>query len=72
MERLLVDMEEADDFTAAAEFLLAEDPRRGMPASEDGRIWYLPMMPVRGRRVSLFYSFDETSVFFLAMLPHDD
>jgi hypothetical protein len=39
LERLLVNMEEVDDFTLGAEFVLAREPRDGVPASEDGSIW---------------------------------
>ena len=69
---LIGDMEEADNFTAGAEDLLARHPESGMPAAQDNSVWYLAMSPVRGRRVSLFYSFDESTVVFLAILPFDD
>ena len=72
LHALIVDAEEADEFTEAAETVLANDPRAGMPASRDGSIWYLPMQPVRGRRVSLYYNFDESVVVFLAILGFDD
>jgi hypothetical protein len=64
--------EEADDFTLGAEFVLARDAESGLPASQDRSVWYLPMCPVRGRRVSLFYTFDEHAVTFLAIVAHDD
>jgi len=69
---LLVNEEEADQFTEAAEILLATYPDAGLPASKDGSIWYLPMNTVRGNRVSLFYTFDENAVVFLAILPSED
>ena len=69
---LLVNEEEADQFTEAAEILLATYPDTGLPASKDGSIWYLPMNTVRDNRVSLFYTFDENAVVFLAILPSDD
>lgn len=72
LRALLVNVEEADEFTLGAEMLLAREPESGMPVSRDGSIWYLPMSPVRGRRVSLFYSFDESAVVFLAILAFDD
>jgi hypothetical protein len=72
LERLIPNLEEADDFTAGAELLLAREPQSGLPVSRDGLTWYLPMATVRGRRVSLFYSFDEQAVTFLAILPFDD
>jgi hypothetical protein len=60
----------ADDFTLGAEVILSLDPRIGTPASEEFGIWLLPMAPVRGRSVTLYYSFDEASVEFLAILAH--
>lgn len=67
-----MNMESADDFTLGAEVLLALNPKSGTPASKDRSIWYLPMTPVRDRRVSLFYSLDEHTVIFLAIQPFDD
>jgi hypothetical protein len=72
LHALILDLEEADEFTAGAEDLLARHPQSGMPASHDRSVWYLPMSPVRDRRVSLFYTFDETFVIFLAILSFDD
>ncbi len=72
LRALLVNMEEADDFTLGAELLLSCYPESGTPAAADGSVWYLPMAPVLGQRVSLFYSFDEHTVSFLAILPFDD
>jgi hypothetical protein len=72
LRALIPDLEAADDFTAAAEFILAHHPDGGTPAVADQSVWYLPMMPVRGRRVSLFYTFDARAVHFLALLAYDD
>jgi hypothetical protein len=72
LARLIPNEEEADEFTAAAEYVLAVDPREGLPASRDGLIWSLPMQPVRGRGVSLFYTFDDRVVVFLAILAADE
>ena len=72
LEALLVNMEEADEFTAVAEDLLSRDPLTGVPASRDGSVWYLAMPLVRGRRVSLFYAFDDATVTFLSILAYDD
>ena len=71
LERLIVNMEEADDFTLGAEFVLAHDPLSGMPVNADGSVWMLPMCPVRGRQVTLYYTFDEQTVTFLAILPEE-
>ena len=68
--RLLVNLEEADEFTLRAEMLLASDPLAGSP-SRDPDVWMLPMAPVRGREVWLYYAFDESRVVFLALLAFD-
>lgn len=72
LRALIPNAEEADDFTMAAESILAEEPEAGLPASRDGLTWYLPMQPVGGRRVSLFYAFDDEKVVFLFIVAFDD
>lgn len=72
LHALIGDAETADEFTAGAEDLLAREPDSGVPASRDNSIWQLAMAPVRGRRVALYYSFDESAVVFLAILSFDD
>lgn len=64
------DFEEADKFTAAAEDLLSRLPDSGMVGA--GGVWELSMAPVRDKRVTLYYTFSETTVYFLAILPFDD
>lgn len=71
LESLLVNWEEADEFTAAAEAILAADPEIGMPASADRWVWTLPLPLVRGRQVTLYYSFDKQAVHLLGILPFD-
>ena len=71
LRALIPDFEEADEFTAGAEDLLSREPEIGVPATSDDSIWILPMPPVRGRRVTLYYTFDQTSVVFLCILPFD-
>jgi hypothetical protein len=72
LSALIFDPEIAEGFVSAAKEMLSHLPESGMPVSEGRRIWYLPMSPVRGRRVSLFYDFDAETVTFLAILPFDD
>jgi hypothetical protein len=72
LARLIPNAEEADDYIAGAQTLLAGDPESGMPCEPGGKTFYLTMSPVRNRRVSLFYTFDENWVVFLAILPFDD
>jgi hypothetical protein len=64
------DTEEGDAYTAAAEDLLSHDPEIGEP-TENG-VWALPMAPIRGRIVYLFYTFDEIAVLFIALAAFDD
>jgi len=70
--RLIGDPQDAEEFIAAAEENLAVDPRIGTPASFDDSVWYIPMSPVRGRRVSIFYTFDDEKVNLLWVVSHDD
>lgn len=72
LRALIPDAEAADDFTMAAESILSEEPEAGLPVSRDGLIRYLPMQPVGGRRVSLFYAFDAEAVVFLFIVAYDD
>lgn len=69
---LVGDLELGDEFIAAAEHVLAHDPQSGLPATSDGSVWALPMSPVGGRRVTLFYSFDAETVHFLYIVAFDD
>jgi hypothetical protein len=68
---LIPDAESADMFTAAAEDLLARLPHSGTRASDVYPIWTLPMAPVNNRGVTLYYTFDEATVTFIAILPYD-
>ena len=61
-------IEEADEFVAAAEDVLSEDPELGRPL-RDG-VWMLPMNAVRGADVWLYYAFDEETVTFLAIAKY--
>ena len=64
---LIRDAEDADDFTAAAETLLATDPTAGMPFPSAPELWALPMAPVDGKTVWLLYSFDAETVLFVGL-----
>ncbi len=65
---LIRDAEAADDYTAAAEYLLARDPQSGVPASRDQSIWQLLLPPIGGQSVAVFYTFDEHAVTLLAIV----
>jgi hypothetical protein len=56
----------ADQFVDAAEFLIARDPLIGSQ-TEDPRVWAMPMALVEGAQVVLYYTFDESTVWFLSI-----
>lgn len=58
----------ADQFVEAAEFLLARDPLIGSPVDEDSVVYFLPMAPIEGQQVSLYYAFDEATVWLLSIV----
>ena len=62
--------ERGDEFVAAAEDLLSRLPDAGTRL-ENG-VWTLPMSPIQGRDVWLFYTFDETAVTFLVIAAIED
>lgn len=64
---LLGDEKEADVFVEGAEYLLARDPHAGHFIGGDPPLWFMPMAPIKGQQVSLFYTFDELTVFFMGL-----
>lgn len=68
---LIPDAEQADEFIAAADDLLSREPLSGDLASPALGIWGLPMFPIRGRQVTLYYTFDERAVTLLSIVPFD-
>lgn len=58
---------EADEFVEAAEFVLARDPEIGLRISDGSSVWALPMAPLRGEQITLFYTFDESTVRLLSI-----
>jgi len=64
---LIPDERGADDFVEGAEFILARDPKAGSLLYANGSIWLLPMAPVSGKQVSLYYTFDDNTVWFFAI-----
>lgn len=67
---LIRDAETADEYTAAAEDLLSREPEIGKPF-RDG-LWLLPMSPIRGKTVYLYYTFDADAVIFIAIAAFDE
>ena len=56
----------ADRFVEAAEYLLARDPLIGSP-TDDVNVWFLPMAPIAGQQIALYYAFDDSTVWLLAI-----
>lgn len=67
LRALIGDAEEADEFVAAAEYLLASEPESGTRESEV--VWVLPMSPIGHAAIWLFYTFDAQRVTFLSIRP---
>ena len=60
--------EMADEYTAAAESVLASEPEMGVPVDAGPpEVWALPMSPVEGKTIWLLYSFDKAAVVFLGL-----
>ncbi len=57
----------ADRFVEAAEFLLGRDPLIGSPVDEEALVYFLPMAPIEGKQISLYYTFDESTVWLLSI-----
>ncbi len=67
LRMLIRDAKEADEFVEAAEFVLARDPEIGLRIAPDSDVWVLPMAPVRGVQISLYYTFDESTVWLISI-----
>jgi hypothetical protein len=57
----------AGQYVAAAEWILAYDPSIGFPVKEGSPVWLLPMQPLKGRQISLYYTFDSSTVRLLLL-----
>jgi len=67
--RLLIpDAERADEYTAAAETILAQDPTVGLKRETDEEaVWVLPMSPINEKSIYLLYTFDAAEVILLGL-----
>jgi hypothetical protein len=72
LARLIPDPKQADEFIAAAQTVLSNDPKSGTQCKPGGSMWLFAMAPVGNHPVALYYSFDEETVVFVAILPFDD
>lgn len=66
---LIRDAQRADNYTAAAEDVLSEDPESGAPFQNG--MWMMLMSPIGGKTVYLYYTFDEETVTFIAIAAFD-
>jgi hypothetical protein len=64
---IIGDIAAADDFVAGAEWLLAQNPEIGFPIAEGSSVWFLPMAPVEGAQVALYYTFDDSTVWLISL-----
>lgn len=72
LRRLLgPDSAATDEFVQAAEWVLSLDPLVGVQVAPGSIVWALPMAPVAGRSVTLYYEFDESRVVFLGIEAFD-
>jgi hypothetical protein len=69
LSALIPDSRKADDFVQGAEFVLARNPKTGSPLNPGGKVWLLPMSTVGVKQVSLYYTFDDQTVWLLAIMP---
>ena len=67
LRALIHDAIGADKFVEAAEFLLVRDPEIGFELEPGSLIWFLPMAPIEDAQVSLYYTFDESTVWLLSI-----
>lgn len=58
---------EADEFVQAAEWVFVNVPETGVLFAPDSPIWVLPMAPVAGKQVTLYYSFDEETLWLISI-----
>lgn len=71
LSKLEFDAVRADEFTEGAEFVLSRNPEYGTKITRD--VWFLPMwQPSEGKRVNLYYTFDQDRIFFLSLQRASD
>ncbi len=60
-----------NEFTEGAEFVLSRNPEYGTAIAK--HVSFLPMwQPAEGKRVNLYYTFDDNHVYFLSLLRAAD
>ena len=69
LRALSSEAKQADTFVEAAEFVLARDPEIGKRIGPDSNVWSLPMAPIGDLEISLYYTFDESTVWLISIAP---
>jgi hypothetical protein len=69
LRALIEDARTADEYVEAAEYSLAANPFLGL--SPMPGLWALPMAPIGGREIVLYYTFDEQTVWFVSIGPSE-
>lgn len=67
LAELIGDFADADDFVAGAEWLLSRNPEIGFRTDEGSAVWFLPMAPIGGEQVALYYTFDDATVWLISI-----
>lgn len=58
---------EADEFVRAAEWVLVNVPETGVLFAAGSPIWILPMAPVAAKQVTLYYAFDDETLWLISI-----
>jgi hypothetical protein len=67
LRSLIGDAIDADRFVEAAEFLLVRDSEIGFQSSADSAVWFLAMASIENVQISLYYTFDDSTVWLLSI-----
>jgi hypothetical protein len=67
LRALISDPVEADEFVEAAEWVLVNVPETGVLFAVGSPIWVLPMAPVAGKPVTLYYAFDDETLWLISI-----
>jgi hypothetical protein len=67
LRALIGDVISADQFVEGAEWLLVRNPHIGSQIEPNSSVWFLPMAPIEGAQVSLYYAFDDSTVWLLSI-----
>ena len=66
---LIPDARVADEYLFGVVTVLSNNPEIGMPIHKGSIVWAIPMAPIKGEQVVIYYEFDATTVFLLSIRP---